>query len=138
MNGRKALEIVAEAAEIRAAQWERIGSGDEPCDTIAELYEPDDGEAHEISQRTLAAVHHLREYVRELEAAAGVTVVAHLQHLDLRLAEMIGDEQTKAEAAGDYSSGAGRICYPEDAAPEMDTARGLIQDAVSILQSIKQ
>ncbi len=48
------------------------------------------------------------------------------------------DEQYKQEEQGNYSSGFGKICVPEDAAPEFDTARMHIQEALIQLLAWKK
>lgn len=48
------------------------------------------------------------------------------------------DVQSEEEDKGNYSSGLGEICAPEDAAPELDHARTLVQEAIEQLEEHKK
>ena len=62
-------------------------------------------------------------------------IIAKLWEIEQHIAEALMDEQSKAEDAGNFSSGFGGICVPEDAAPELDNARTHIQEAIEELDS---
>ena len=57
-------------------------------------------------------------------------VITDLQEIEQQLGEAVSDEQYKQEELGNYSSGFGKICVPEDAAPGLDNARTHLQDAI--------
>lgn len=62
-------------------------------------------------------------------------IKGQLINLEQRLAELVMEEQDKAEADPEFQSHFRRddgtfICPPEDAAPELDCARSYIQDAI--------
>lgn len=61
-------------------------------------------------------------------------IVKRLQAIEQELGELIMDEQRDAEADGHFSSGHPGICVPEDAAPELDSARTHVQDAIDYLK----
>ena len=68
-------------------------------------------------------------------------VLKQLQDVEQTLAEMVVDAQDKAEEAGVFSPGFFTgdnddipVCVPEDAAPELDSARTLIQEAIEALK----
>jgi hypothetical protein len=57
-------------------------------------------------------------------------IIDDLNGIEQELGEKIMQRQDHYESLGQYSSGFGQICVPEDAAPGLDTARGFIQDAI--------
>jgi hypothetical protein len=68
-------------------------------------------------------------------------IVKQLQKIEQTLAEAVVDAQDAAEEAGNFSPGMFTgdnddipVCVPEDAAPELDCARSLIQDAIGQLE----
>lgn len=65
-------------------------------------------------------------------------VITDLQEIEQKLGEAIMDEQYKAEEQGNYSSGFGEICVPEDAAPGLDNARTHLQEAIIELLAWKK
>jgi len=63
-------------------------------------------------------------------------IIAKLWEIEQNIAEALMDEQSKQEDEGNYSRGFNvNICVPEDASPELDSARGFIQEAISELES---
>ena len=59
-----------------------------------------------------------------------------LLYVELAIAEKIMDSQDKAESSGLFTSGMSNddgegICTPEDAAPDLDSARTHIQAAIA-------
>ena len=68
-------------------------------------------------------------------------MIYELGAIDTALAEMVADAQNAAEEAGNFSPGFFTgdnddvpVCVPEDAAPELDSARTLIQEAIEALK----
>jgi hypothetical protein len=57
-------------------------------------------------------------------------IIAKLWEIEQHIAEALMDEQSKQEDKGNYSSGFGELCVPEDAAPELDNARAKVQEAI--------
>lgn len=62
------------------------------------------------------------------------TVIAELWKLEEEVNCLCMDVQSEEEDKGNFTSGLGEICAPEDAAPELDHARTLIQEAIEQLE----
>ena len=65
-------------------------------------------------------------------------LVGKLQDLESIASEMIQDAQGDCEQYQLREHGVDANVNPEDAAPELDDARGLIRDAIDILNSIRE
>ena len=69
-------------------------------------------------------------------------MINRLRYCEQYLAEMVVDEQDKAEASGYFTRGmftgtdhSTPICVPEDAAPDLDAARTHIQEAIEDIEN---
>jgi len=63
-----------------------------------------------------------------------VTIIAKLWRIEEEINEQCTDVQDQEEEKGNFSSGFGDICVPEDASPELDHARTLVQEAIGQLE----
>lgn len=62
-------------------------------------------------------------------------IIAKLWVSEEEINQQCTDVQDQEEEKGNFSSGFGDICVPEDASPELDHARTLIQEAIGELQA---
>jgi hypothetical protein len=53
---RTVLSLLAEAAGVRRDQWQAVANGDDPADSINELYEADADEGREMAKLIGGAV----------------------------------------------------------------------------------
>jgi hypothetical protein len=66
-------------------------------------------------------------------------LINSLGYLEVNLADLIMDAQDKAESTGLFTRGmtnddGSGICVPEDAAPDLDSARTHIQEAIEDIE----
>jgi hypothetical protein len=61
-------------------------------------------------------------------------IIAKLWIIEEQINEQCTDVQDQEEEKGNFSSGFGDICVPEDASPELDHARTLVQEAIGEIQ----
>lgn len=62
-------------------------------------------------------------------------IITRLWSLEEEIASQCMDVQQEEEEKGNFSSGFGDICVPEDASPELDHARTLVQEAVGQIEA---
>lgn len=91
--------------------------------------------------RVMGELRKVQIMVREQHMIAATPeqkLMTKLLDLESEASEMIQDEQGKCETYQLDHHGVDAIVYPEDAAPELDDARGKIRDAIDILNAMEK